>query len=113
MSSSQWFRDDVKWSPEEKKLARKVFELAYERKCAALLAKVRSMLARDPSSSVIWDLHDYLSEERKAVDKTFDYRYSVLVDVFGTLLREGWLKEEDLAGLAEEKIERIKHWAGL
>jgi hypothetical protein len=33
--------------------------------------------------------------------------------VFGTLLREGWLKEEDLAGLAEDKIERIKHWASL
>jgi hypothetical protein len=64
-----------------------------------------------PPPSVIWDLHDYLSRERKAVDNTFDYRYSVLLDVFGTFLREGWLKEEDLAGLSEEKIEKIKHWA--
>lgn len=113
MSSSQWFRDEVKWSPEEKKLARKVFELAYKRKCAALLAKVRSMLARDSSPSVIWKVHDYMSRERIAVDKTFDYRYSVLLDVFGTLLREGWLKKEDLAGLADDKIKRIKHWASL
>ena len=113
MSSSQWFRDEAKWSPAEKKLARGAFELAYERRCAVLLAKVKGMLARDSSASIVWKLHDYLSRERRAVDKTFDYRYSVLLNVFGTLLREGWLKEEDLGGLAEEKIERIKHWASL
>ena len=111
MSSSQWFRDEAKWSPAEKKLAREAFELAYERKCAALLGKVKAMIARDSSPSVIWELHDYLSRERKTVDKTFDYRYSVLLDVFGTLLRDGWLKEKDLAGLTEDKIERIKRWA--
>jgi Photoprotection regulator fluorescence recovery protein len=113
MSSSQWFRDEAKWSPAEKKLAREAFERAYQRKCAALLAEVKGMIARDSSPSVIWKLHDFLSRERKTVDKKFDYRYSVLLDVFGTLLREGWLKEEDLAGLAGDKIEGIKHWASL
>lgn len=38
----------------------------------------------------------------------YDYRYSVLVTVFAGLLREGWITEEDLKGLAAEKIEKIK-----
>ncbi len=65
----------------------------------------------DPT--VIWRIHDYLSEERKNTDKVFDYRYSVLIMMFGTLLRDGWLAEADLAGLQEDKLEKIRHWASL
>ena len=63
------------------------------------------------SPSDLWQIHDYLSGQRITVDKTFDYRYSVLLSVFGHLLREGWLTEADLAGLQQDKIEKIKQWA--
>ncbi len=47
------------------------------------------------------------------VDETYDYRYSVLLEVFSRLVRDGWLTDADLLGLREDKIERIKRWASL
>jgi len=38
----------------------------------------------------------------------FDFRYSVLPVVFGNLIREGRLTEEELLGLAEEKLSYIR-----
>ena len=113
MQATGWARNEPTWSPEEKKLARKAFEQAYNRQCAALLAKIKEMIASSADPNVIWQVHDYLSEQRKEVDCTFDYRYSVLQQVFGKLLCEGWLTEADLAGLGEDKLKKIKLWATL
>jgi hypothetical protein len=41
----------------------------------------------------------------------YDYRYSVLSNVFGRLLAEGWLTEAEIAPLQPEKIEQIKRSA--
>ena len=119
MSSSQSLRD-LPWSAAEKKIARRAFEQAYHKQCTAIATKVNQMMVQastDPT--VIWRIHDYLSEERKNTDKVFDYRYSVLIMMFGTLLKDGWLAEADLAGLQEDKLEKIstgqayKHCSGL
>ena len=45
------------------------------------------------------------------VDKKYDRRYSVLPIVFARLIREGWLKPEDLGGLSDEKLEQIWEFA--
>ena len=50
----------------------------------------------------LWDLEHYLTESRKRIDRTYDYRYSVLTDVFGRLIREGRLSEKELQGLGED-----------
>ena len=113
MNSFQSLRD-LTWSAAEKKAARGAFEQAYHKQCTAIAAKVKQMIGQastDPT--VIWRIHDYLSQERKNTDEVFDYRYSVLITVFGKLLRDGWLTEADLAGLQEDKMEKIRHWASL
>ena len=69
------------------------------------------MVANLSTPSDLWQIHDYLSEQRKTVDQTFDYRYSVLLSVFGCLLRQGSRLEADLIGLQAEKIEKVKWWA--
>jgi hypothetical protein len=47
------------------------------------------------------------------LNRKYDYRYSVLVLVFATLLSEGWLAEQGLRGLHREKGEMIKRAANL
>jgi hypothetical protein len=42
-----------------------------------------------------------------------DHRYSVLLLVFAKLLKEGWLRESDLEGIRQDRIERIKHLASM
>ena len=61
----------------------------------------------------LWDLEHYLTESRKRIDRTYDYRYSVLTDVFGSLIREGRLSEKELQGLGEDKLESIRSYAKL
>lgn len=104
---------DLPWSKAEKQVARRAFEAAYERECRAIRAKVVQMLERKGDVRQIWRIHDYLSEERRETDRKYDYRYSVLEMVFARLLREGWLKEAELSGLGQDKIERIKAYASL
>lgn len=113
MRSARWFTEEFAWSATEKKIARRAFEQAYQRKCGEIAAEVKKLVTSHSTSSGLWQIHDYLSEQRKIVDQIFDYRYSVLISVFGHLLRQGWLKEADLVGLRADKLEKIKRWANL
>jgi len=113
MNSVEWFKDQITWTQTEKKTARKAFDTAFERQCAAITEEVKNMIANASISSDIWRVHDFLSQRRRTVDKIYDYRYSVLLNVFARLLRDGWLTETDLVGLQEEKIEEIKIGANL
>ncbi len=103
------YPDQMTWSAAEKKAARAAFERAYHKQCAAIGAKVKQMITQAPDDPrVIWGIHEYLSEKRRETDELFDYRYSVLIFVFGRLLGEGWLTEADLAGLSKDKMETIR-----
>jgi|HubBroStandDraft_4_1064222.scaffolds.fasta_scaffold308766_1 hypothetical protein len=113
MNSVESFREQISWSAAEKRLARKVFDQAFERQCASITAEAKKMIDSVSVPSDIWRVHDYLSQHRRTVDKLYDYRYSVLLIVFARLLRDGWLTEADLIGLQKDKIERIKIGANL
>lgn len=101
------------WSAAEKKIAKRAFDAALQRELAALLKKLKGRAAKAESPEDIWAIHDYLTEQRRSIDGKYDYRYSQLIFVFGRLLRERWLEEEDLEGLAEEKLQPIRHIASL
>jgi hypothetical protein len=111
MTSLEHFIAHIPWTQSEKKIARKVFDQAFEKHCAAVKAEVEKMIANCSAPSDVWRIHDYLSDERRTVDRLYDYRYSVLLEVFGVLLRDGWLNEAELSGLQQDKIDRIKRWA--
>ena len=100
--------NELKWSKTEKNLARKAFDLAYQRECEAIATKLKDMILAVTKPEDLWKIHDYLTEQRKRTDKKYDYRYSVLILVFARLVKEGWLKVHELEGLREDKIERIK-----
>lgn len=104
---------EPKWRQDQKRAARKAFETALERECQAIRAKVVQMLERDRDPREVFRIHDYLTEQRRLVDRKYDYRYSVLIQVFATLLREGWLKEDELSGIGDEKIRKVKELATL
>lgn len=53
-------------------------------------------------------MEDYLRRQRREIDDMFDYRYSQLILVFARLIREGYLDENLLDGLSEEKREQVR-----
>jgi hypothetical protein len=92
---------DLKWSQAEKAIARKAFNQALEKELAVIICKVKEMAQRIEEPADLWKIEDYLSTSRREIDEKFDYRYSVLPQVFGILVRDGLLKEEDLQGLVK------------
>ena len=52
-----------------------------------------------------------LGRRAHCFDRKYDYRYSRLTHVFGKLLHEGRVREEELRGLREDKLEAIRSCA--
>ena len=69
------------------------------------------MASQIQQSSDLWDLEHYLTQRRKEIDRKYDYRYSQLTQVFGRLLYESRLREEELHGLREDKLKPIRSFA--
>ncbi len=69
------------------------------------------MASQVRESSDLWDLEHYLTERRREINRKYDYRYSQLTHVFGRLLYENRLGEEELRGLREDKLNLIRSTA--
>jgi 2-phospho-L-lactate guanylyltransferase (CobY/MobA/RfbA family) len=104
---------DLKWSPAEKAIARKAFHQALQRELEAVILESKQMAAKINQPSDLWDLERYLPQRREEIERKYDYRYSVLPLVFGNLVREGRLSEEELYGLAPDKLGYIRRLATL
>lgn len=104
---------DLDWSHAEKKAARAAFDNALQRECSAIRQDAERMLQRCSEPADVWRVHDYLSEKRLEVDRKYDYRYSVLIQVFGRLLAQGWVTEVDLVDLKPDKLELIRRSAAV
>ncbi len=101
----------LKWSHAEKQIARKAFELALDREFQSVIQRAKDMASKIEPPADLWELEHYLTQSRKKIDRTFDYRYSVLIDVFGRLIRERRLSEKELQGLGQEKLKSIRSYA--
>ena|SRR5690554_1854727 len=99
---------DFTWSPEEKKISRTAFDKAYKKEMTEIKNELEKRIKNSADLQKVWSIHDYLSKRRNEIDKKYDYRYSVLITVFATLLTEGYLEEKDLEGLSEDKLNAIK-----
>jgi Photoprotection regulator fluorescence recovery protein len=108
VESPEEFIKYVHWTPAEKKAARRAFDEALGRHLSSIMAEAKRRMTKVADPSDLWELEAYLTESRKRVDRIYQYRYSDLLRVFSILMRDGWLKEEDLVGLQPDKIADIK-----
>lgn len=97
-----------KWSQEEKAIAHKAFDKALKYQLDEVMQQTKNRAAGIQRPAELWDLEAWLSGRRREIDKTFDFRYSVLPYVFAGLLKRGLIKESDLIGLKQEKLEAIR-----
>jgi len=81
------------------------------RELQEVIQEAKRMANGFQKSSDLWELDHYLTERRKEIDRKYDYRYSQLTHVFGRLLYENRLSEEDLRGLREDKLKSIRSLA--
>ena len=105
------YQNEPRWSKSEKAIARKAFDAALGRELHEVIQKAKQMANEIQQSSDLWDLEHYLTERRKEIDRKYDYRYSQLTQVFGRLLYEGRVSEEELRGLHDDKLKSIRSTA--
>jgi hypothetical protein len=105
------YQSEPIWSRSEKIIARKAFDAALGRELHEVIQEAQKMASQIKQSSDLWDLEQYLTQRRKEIDRKYDYRYSHLTLILGKLLHEGWLGEEELCGLREEKLKSIRSTA--
>jgi len=105
------YQNEAIWSRSEKAIARKAFDAALGRELHEVIQKAKQMANQIQQSSDLWDLEHYLTQRRKEIDRKYDYRYSQLTQVFGRLLHEKRLREDELHGLREDKLKSIRSFA--
>ena len=102
---------DVTWSRSEKAIARQAFDAALKRELQELMQEAREIARKIKQPSDLWDLQEYLTQRRKEIDHKYNYRYSHLTQVFGRLLYETRVSEEELRGFSEDKLKTIHSFA--
>jgi hypothetical protein len=105
------YQNEPTWSKSEKAIARKAFDAALKREFQDVMRKTKQMADQLKEPAEVWELEHYLTERRKEIDRKYDYRYSQLTLVFGRLLYEKRLGEEELGGLREDKLKSIRSFA--
>jgi Photoprotection regulator fluorescence recovery protein len=78
MASFDQFKDEVRWTATEKKVARRAFDQALDRHLAAITTEAKRMMANVADPSDLWQVEAYLTESRKTVDRLYQFRYSDL-----------------------------------
>src|ERR1700690_2604669 len=102
------YQNEPIWSRSEKVIARTAFDAALGRELHEVIQEAKTMASQIQQSSDLWDLEHYLTERRKEINRKYDYRYSQLTHVFGRLLHEKRLREEELRFLREDKVKSIR-----
>ena len=105
------YQNEPTWSRSEKAIARKAFDAALGRELREVILEAKRMASEIQKSSDLWDLEHHLTQHRKEIDRKYDFRGSRLTDVFGRLLYEKRLREEELGGLREDKLKLIRSFA--
>jgi photoprotection regulator FRP-like protein len=94
-----------------KTVARTAFDAALGRELHEVIHKTKQMANVIQQSADLWDLEHYLTQRRKEIDRKYEYRYSRLTQVFGRLLNEKRISEQELRGLREDKMKPIRSFA--
>ena len=105
------WQNEPTWSKSEKAIARTAFDAALKRELQEVMREAKQMANDIKEPTEAWDLEHYLTERRQEINRKYDYRYSQLTHVFGRLLYEGRVSEEELGGLREDKLKPIRSLA--
>jgi len=107
------YQNEPTWSKSEKAIARAVFDAALKRELQDVMQETKQRANQIKEPADVWELERYLTKRRKDIDNKYEFRSSRLTRVFGRILREGRVSEEELRGLREDKLKVIRSCAKL
>jgi Photoprotection regulator fluorescence recovery protein len=105
------YQNEPTWSKSEKAIARRVFDAALKRELHEVMQEAKQKANQIKEPADMWELERYLTHRRKDVDRRYDFRSSRLTWVFGRLLCERRITQEELRSLREDKVKVIRSCA--
>jgi hypothetical protein len=105
------YPNEPTWSRPEKAIARKVFDAALKRELQEVMREAKHMANEIKDPADMWALENYLTRRRKEIDSKYEFRPSRLTGVFGKLLYERRITEDELLALSEKKLKVIRSCA--
>jgi Photoprotection regulator fluorescence recovery protein len=100
-------QNSPQWSDTEQKITHEALNKAYARETEALMVEIREKASQISQINDIWSLNDYLSAKRYDIDGKYDYRDATPFFILATLIKQGWLKPDELAGLTPDKRAKV------
>lgn len=101
------------WAQAEKKTARRVFDAALQAELSELLLAFRQRAAAATTPDDMWAIAESLLDQRRDIERKYDFRYSQLLVVFGRLIKEKRVRSEDLRDFSDDKLSVIQRIASL
>jgi hypothetical protein len=98
----------TQWTSQERTITKAALKTAYQRETADIVKLVREKASEVSEIDDLWQLNDFLSARRFDLDGKYDDRDEEMLFVLAKLMKEGWLTVDDLSGLSEEKLTKMK-----
>ena len=99
------------WTDQERRIARIAFDAAYARALQSLIHDVQLHAAVMDSAGALWQLHDFLSIQRHRLEGRFDFRPQPMLFLFAALVKDQLLDLNELTGLDQSKLAKIRAMA--
>ena len=102
------YPNEPTWSRSEKAIARTVFDAALKQELQEVMQEAKQKANQIKAPADVWKLEHYLTRRRKDIDRKYEFRSSRLTQVFGRLLWERRIREEEIGGLGDDKMKAIR-----
>jgi len=96
------------WTLEEQTVARCAFDLGNNRSIKVLITTLQTQTQHLDSAESIWELHDYLSTERFEYEGRAQFDESNVLFVLADMIKKQLIAIDDLNGLDQKKVSKIK-----
>ena len=96
------------WTSEEEAVARQAFELGKQRSITTLIENLRDLSTRLDTPESIWQFHDYLSTERYQYEGRMEFDFSNILFTLADMIKQKLIQYDDLDGLNQVKVSKIK-----
>lgn len=96
------------WTSEEEAVARCAFELGKQRSISSLIDTLKDQSLKLDTPESIWSLHDFLSTERYQYEGRVEFDFSNILFTLADMIKSGLISFEDLNGLGQLKLSKIK-----
>jgi hypothetical protein len=98
---------EEQWSAVEREIVQIAFQRAYEREISSLMELVKLQVLKINQIDDLWRISDFLNSKRHEIDGKYDSEPSALLFTLSRLIKDQWIRREELQGLEKDKLAKI------